>query len=186
MLSQEIKKMVEEELGMELRYPADCLVLSQAIFDKIHKVIGETTLQRAFGFFEKERDRKQRDSTMDILAEYLGYPNYKLMAKDMNEDTDISDFQWTETVEAENLKEGTQLQITYDPNRLLVFTYLGANKFIVNESIRSKLQMGDILEIHQLKVGHELLVNRVIRDNKDMDSYTGAKQGGLTSIEIFN
>ena len=98
MLSQEIKKRVEEELGMELRYPSDCLVLSQAIYDKIHKVIGETTLQRAFGFFEKERDRKQRDSTMDILAEYLGYPNYKLMAKDMNEDTDISDFQWTETV----------------------------------------------------------------------------------------
>lgn len=183
MLSQDLIKKIEEKFGMEVRYPEDCNALSQAIFDKTHKVLGTTTLKRAFGFLEK--DRIPRKSTMDILAEFLGYPNYKLMAKDMNEDTDISDFQWTETLEPEKLEEGTQLQITYDPNRLLVMTFLGKNQFIVNESIHSKLLKGDILEIHQLVVGHELVVNRVIRNGKDLGSYTGAKQGGLTSIEIF-
>lgn len=184
MLSQEIRKMIEDKLGMEIKYPNQCEVVAQAIEDVTGQTIGLSTIKRMYGFINEGRIPRQ--STLDILSAYLGYKDYKLMAKDLNEDSDISDFMWMDSVEPENLAVGTQLQITYDPKRLLILTYLGDFKFIVNESKRSKLQKGDTLEIHQLVVGHELVVNEVIRDGESKGSYTGAKQGGLTSIEIFN
>lgn len=184
MISKELIKKIEEKIGMEVRYPQDCDVIAQAIEDETGKTLGSTTIKRMFGFVNE--NRIPRLSTMDILAQFLGYSNFELMAKDINEDTDISDFTWMETVEPEKLAEGTQLQITYEPNRLLILTYLGNNKFIVNESKRSKLQKGDTIEIHQMVVGHELVVKHVWRNGQDFGSYTGAKQGGLTSIEIFN
>lgn len=184
MLSKEIIKKIEEKLGMEIKYPQQCEIVAQAIEDTTGQTIGISTIKRMYGFINEERIPRQ--STMDIISEFLGYKDYKLMAKDLHEDSDISDFMWMESVEPENLSVGTQLQITYDPKRLLILTYLGDYKFIVNESKRSKLQKGDTLEIHQLVVGHELVVNDVIRDGESKGSYTGAKQGGLTSIEIFN
>ena len=184
MLPQEIVKKIEAKLGMEINYPQQCEIVAQAIEDETGQTLGVSTVKRMLGFLNE--DRIPRQSTMDILSKFLGYKDAALMSKDISKDSEISDFTWMECVEPEDLKEGTQLQITYDPQRLLILTYLGDNKFIVNESKRSKLEKGDVLEIHQLVVGHELLVNDVTREGKSKGSYTGAKQGGLTSIEIFN
>lgn len=184
MLPQEIIKKIETKLGMEIKYPQQCEIVAQAIEDETGQTLGLSTVKRMFGFVNE--NRIPRHATMDILSRFLGYKDAKLLAKDMNSDAEISDFTWLESVEPENLKEGTQLQITYDPQRLLILTYIGDNKFIVNESKRSKLEKGDTLEIHQLVVKHELLVNNVWRNGQNLGSYTGAKQGGLTSIEVFN
>lgn len=184
MLNREIIKMIEEKLGMEIQYSQQAEIVAQAIEDATGQVLGVSTIKRMWGFVNE--NRIPRNQTMDIIAQYLGYHNYKELSHDINEDTQISDFEWMEQVNPEDLTVGSQLQFTYDPKRLVILTYLGDSKFIVNESKNSKLQKGDTLEIHQLVVGHELLVNEVIRDGKSLGSYTGAKQGGLTSIEIFN
>ena len=184
MLPKEIIKKIEEKLGMEIKYPNQCEILVQAIEDATGQILGLSTVKRMLGFTDEQRIPRQ--STMDILSKFLGYKDAALMSKDINEDSDISDFTWMDSVEPEDLEEGTQIQVTYEPKRLLILTYLGGYKFIINESKNSKLDKGDILEIHQLVRGMELAVKHVWRNGEDLGAYTGAKQGGLTSIEVFN
>lgn len=183
MLNQEIIKKIEEKFGKKLQYSNDCEALSEAIVEQTGQRISVATLKRMAGFASKQCHPHL--STMDILAQYLGYPNYELLAKDIDEDTEISDFAWVEELESKTLKEGTQLQITYDPGRVVVLTYLGNDMFIVNESYKSKLQQGDKVTISHFTKGFELLVSEVVRNGESLGSYQAAKSGGLTSIELF-
>lgn len=183
MINQEIIKKIEEKFGRKLEYSCDCDALSEAIIEETGQRIAMSTLKRMAGFVSKKC--KPRLSTMDIIAQYVGYPNYKLLAKEINDDTEISDFARVEELESKSLKEGTQLQITYDPERLLVLTYLGNDQFIVNESYKSKLQPGDKVTISHFTKGFELLVSDVVRNGVSLGPYQAAKGGGLTSIEVF-
>lgn len=107
-----------------------------------------------------------------------------MLAKDLGEDVDISDFRVVESIDSADLEIGEQIQITYQPNRLLVLSYIGDNKYVVNESRGSKLLKGDKLIIAGFYVGFELLVSDVERGGSHLGSYQAAKQGGLTSVEI--
>ncbi|MCH5213744.1 MAG: hypothetical protein J1E97_01025 [Muribaculaceae bacterium] len=183
MLNQEIIKKIEEKFGKKLQYSHDCEALSEAIAETVGERISVATLKRMAGMVSKKC--QPRLSTMDIIAQYIGYPNYQLLAQDIDDDTEISEFAWVEELESKSLKEGTQLQITYDPGRVLVLTYLGNDTFIVNESYKSKLQQGDVVTISHFTKGFELLVADVVRNGESIGSYQAAKAGGLTSIELF-
>lgn len=183
MLNQEIIRKIEEKFGKKIEYGRDCEALSEAIIEETGQRIAVATLKRMTGFASQKCIPHL--STMDILARYVGYPNYKLLAKELKEDTDISDFTWVDELESRSLKEGTQLQISYDPGRVLVMTYLGNDQFIVNEAYKSKLQQGDKVTISHFTKGFELLVSDVVRDGQSLGPYQAAKAGGLTSIELF-
>lgn len=178
----ELLKMLEEKLGKEIKYDSDLGVLSQAIQDELGETVSHNTLRR---MFKEDVKRNHRNSTNDILAHYLGYKNYELLLKDCGADADISIFTPVDSIDVESLQQGTQIQFTWDPNRLILASYMGNFKFIVNESMGSKnLVKGDILEISQLAVGFELYVVNVERNRENLGAYHAAKQGGLTSIEI--
>ena len=183
MINQEIIKKIEEKFGKKLLYSQDCEALSEAILEQTGERIAVSTLKRMAGFVSKKC--QPRLSTMDIIARFIGYPSYRLLSQEVNNDTEISDFAWVEELESKSLKEGTQLQLTYDPGRVLVLTYLGNDTFIVNESYKSKLQQGDKVTISHVTKGFELLVSDVMRNGESLGPYQAAKAGGLTSIELF-
>ena len=183
MINQEIIRKIEKKFGKKVEYGFDCDALAEAIREETGQPIALSTLKRMMGFVSQECT--PRLSTMDIIARYLSYPNYRTLAQEVNGDTEISDFAWVEELESKSLKEGTQLQITYDPGRVLVLTYLGNNTFIVNESFKSKLQQGDKVTISHFTKGFELLVSDVVRNGESLGPYQAAKAGGLTSIEVF-
>lgn len=182
-LSKELRKRVEERLGMPLRYSADCELLVQAIEEATGERLGVTTIKRMFGFAGELTE--PRGTTMDVIAQYLGYTDMKDMSSKLGNRSDISMFTSVESVDPASLAGGTQLQITYDPDRLIVMTYLGDSRFIVNESQNSKLRKGDKIRIAQLAKGFDLLALGVVRDGEDIGQYHAAKNGGLTSIEII-
>lgn len=183
MLNGKIREKIEEKHGQKMQYSQDCEALSESIFQATGERLSLATLKRLFGFVGLQVAPRQ--STMDIIAQYVGYPNYKLLAKEIGDDTEISDFTPVDEVVASATPEGTMVQITYDPGRVIVLTYLGDGWFIVNESIKSKLQQGDKIKVSHLTKGFKLKVSEVIRDGRDLGSYTGAKEGGLTSVEII-
>ena len=184
MLNKEIIKKIEDKFKSEIKYPGQCDALAQAIFDETKITIGVTTLKRLFGFAADER--RPHVSTLDVIARYIDYPSFKLLVKDLGEDCDISMYQPVESLDNKGLTVGTQVEITYDPQRLVLMTYIGDDRFVVNESKNSKLEKGDILEIVQMIVGTPFFCKEVVRDNKSLGNYLGAKQNGLTSIEIIN
>lgn len=182
-LSKELKKKIEERLGSPLNYSADCERLAAAIEEATGERLGVTTIKRMFGFAGEQVE--PRGTTMDIIAQYLGYANMRDMTRRLGDASDISMFSPVDKIEVAALTEGTQIQFTYDPNRLLVITYIGDFWFIINESLGSKLRKGDKIRLTQLANGFELLVTDVVRDGANLGPYHAAKDGGLTSMEII-
>lgn len=179
----EILKRLREEVGLGMTRSADFDVLSQAIRDRTNENLGVNTLKRLFGF--KTDKVVPRLSTMDIIAQYLGSDDYESLIKELGEDADISLFTPIDCLEVQELERGTQVRVSYDPNRVLFLTYIGDFKFIVNEVEGSRnIQKGDLLTITQLAVGHRFVVAHVIRDGVDLGAYESAKFKGLKSVEI--
>lgn len=183
MISDKIQQMIRERFNAPIQYPQQCEALALAIQESTGQTLGITTLKRMLGFVTGPAS--PRPSSLDIIAQYLGYPDYNLLAKDLGEDCEISDFRTVESIDSIDLEPGEQVQITYHPNRLLVLSYLGDNLYLVNEARGSKLLKGDKLLIAGFYVGFELLITDVERAGKHLGSYQAAKQGGLTSVEIL-
>ena len=180
----EILKRLREKVGLGMTRSADFDVLSQAIRDRTNENLGVNTLKRLFGF--KTDKVVPRLSTMDIIAQYLGSNDYESLIKELGEDADISIFTPIDCLEIQDLERGTQVRMSYDPNRVLFLTYIGDFKFIVNEVDGSKnILKGDLLIITQLAVGHRFVAAHVIRDGVDLGAYESAKFRGLKSVEII-
>ncbi len=183
MVSDKIKTMIRERFKSPIQYPQQCEALAMDIRESTGQALSTTTLKRMLGFVIGPASN--RTSSLDILAQYLGYPNYSILLKDIGEDSEISDFSPVENIDSDDLEIGEQIRIMYQPNRVLVLSYLGENLYIVNKSQGSKLLKGDKLRIAGFYVGFELLISDVERDKKHLGSYRAAIQGGLTGVEII-
>lgn len=182
MLPQSIINKILDKYGKEKVYSADCAPIA----DKIG--LSETTLKRMLGLVGEdspERNRTPHVSTMDILAKWLGYENYKALLREIGENDYSSDFTFMESIDVKDLAIDTQIQLKWEPSRIIVITYSGDDTFIINEAKNSKLQKGDKIKLTHLVLGQEFLVMGVWRGERLLGPYQGAKDGGLTSIEII-
>lgn len=180
----EILKRLREKVGLSMTKSADFDVLSQAIRDNTSENLGVNTLKRLFGF--KTEKVVPRLSTMDIIAQYLGCSDYESLLKELGEDADISLFTPVDCLEVQELAKGSQIQLSYDPNRIFFLTYIGDFQFIVNEVEGShNILKGDILTITQLAVGHRFVCSHVMRDGVDLGAYESAKFKGLKSVGVI-
>lgn len=182
MLSQSIIGKILAKYGKEKVYSADCASLAEKIG------LSETTVKRMLGLVGEnspERNRTPHVSTMDILAKWLGYENYRELLREIGENDYSSEFSFMESIDVKDLEVGTQIQLKWEPSRIIVITYCGNEDFIVNESKNSKLLKGDKIKLSHLVLGQELLVKEVWRGDRLLGPYRGAKDGGLTSIEII-
>lgn len=181
----EILRRLKDKVGLDMAKSSDFDILSQSIIDSTSENLSVNTLKRLFGF--KTDKVVPRVSTMDIIAQYLGYADYGSLIKDLGEDADISLFTPIDCLEVQELEKGTQIRVAYDPNRVFFLTYLGDCQFIVNDVEGSKnIRKGDLLTITQLAVGHRFVVAHVIRDGEDLGAYESAKFKGLKSVEIIS
>lgn len=80
----EILRRIRAMVGLDMSRSADYDVLSQAIRDRTKENLGVNTLKRLFGF--KTGKVVPRLSTMDIIAQYLGYEDYETLIKELGED----------------------------------------------------------------------------------------------------
>ena len=80
----EILRRIRAMVGLDMSRSADYDVLSQAIRDRTKENLGVNTLKRLFGF--KTDKVVPRLSTMDIIAQYLGYEDYETLIKKLGED----------------------------------------------------------------------------------------------------
>lgn len=183
MINDKIRQMIMEKFNSPIIYPQQCEALAMSIKETTGETLGTTTLKRMLGFVDGPA--RSRLASLDIIARYLGYPDYNLLSKDLGEDTDISDFSFVDGIDSTDLETGERIRISYHPNRMLLLRCIGENKYEVIESQGSKLLTGDKLIISGFYVGFELLVSDVERGGIHLGSYQAAKQGGLTDVEII-
>lgn len=181
-----ILNMISEKTGLDLHNVADCNYVMNDIESVTNEKLGLNTVKRLLGFSREVADRTPRQTTLDIIAKYLEYPDWTTLEKvEMNSSN--SEFgEVDETQYAEDFEEGTLVEISYYPDRCITFRYLGDNMFEVIDSFNStNLQPGDVAEIHQLTKGFPLLSPKVVRNGENLGKLRAGKNGGLTSIKVF-
>ena len=72
---KELRNAMEKTVGRRMRVRGDYDFLSGQIFAKTHQHISPTTLKRLWGYLPS--DAKPRLSTLDLLAEFLGYDDWE-------------------------------------------------------------------------------------------------------------
>lgn len=71
---EELKVEVEKNYGRKIANRGDCELLSDDLFKKLSINISYNTIRRLFGISEY---RKPRESTLDILAQYIGFNSFQ-------------------------------------------------------------------------------------------------------------
>lgn len=177
------RELIERRFGRTVLCSADCKCLRKSIIERTGVAIGETSVKRMFGFADDPTEIRR--STYDILAMYLGYKSLRDMERDMGDTFDISSFSPVKEIDVHGLAPGVRVRITYDPMRVVEMTYLRDCRFRVDRSEKCKLEEDDIVTITHLTMGFDLIVRNVERAGYSIGEYHGAKDGGLTSIEIL-
>ncbi len=175
--------MVVERFGSPLIYPQQCEALAADILSATGQSLGVTTLKRMFGFVKGAAS--PRRASLDIVAVYLGYEDFKQLRNEIGYDIDISDFDDFDSLTSDDLEPGERVRISYEPSRCLTLEYLGDNLYNVVTAEGSKLQAGDRLLIAGFYVGFELLISNVERQGTHLGPYRAAKRGGLTEVVII-
>lgn len=174
--------MLKRKSGNDLRLPSDCEQLSFDIASKTGVRIGSTTLKRLLGFANDERT--PHTSTLDAIAHYLGYVHWDELSA--IEDKGNSDFSSSDDeIRSADLQIGNEVEITYLPDRRVVFSFLGDNRYRVGQSQNSKLQNGDEVEILNFVLHHPLLVLQVWRNGTPLGQFTAGRVSGLSSIQVI-
>ena len=183
MLPEVIKKRIEHKYGKEIRYSKDCEVLAQMISIETKEKISDTTLLRLFGFTKIKIDN-HRLYTLDIIAKFIGFScwNEAINKGNMNDDT--SYIKGIDRVAFNNLEEGQVITISYSKDILLKLKFIGSFMFEVIFSEKSKLKLGDVLNILRLDLTHPLICEKVIRSGKNMGPFEGGENGAIIKIKI--
>lgn len=181
MLSKITLKEIELKFGQEIRYPADCEALSGHISMITKERVSTSTLKRLLGFVKGTKE--PRLFTLDVLAKYLGYENWDFYIEKFS-NTDNSEFLNIEQVDVSTIEVNDIVSFSYDPNRDVILKYLGNFIFEVDASQNSKLQKYDKLKVLHFVKHYPLLINSVVRDEKDMGQFKAAKVSGIKNIVI--
>lgn len=180
-LKTAVKARLEEACGKRLDTPTDCQAVVDGVWTKLHEHVSLNTIKRIVGFLPYEKTHRQ--STLDIIARYLGYAGWvELVAALQGSNSDFA--MNAETILAAQLHVGDCVRLTYHPERMLTLHYQGDGRFLVEESVNSKLQVDDSVAISAITLHYPLLASEVIRNGQSLGEYTAGKVGGVTSISL--
>jgi N-acetylneuraminic acid mutarotase len=74
MLTEKIKKQIQEVYGQEIKYPRDCEGLAACIKEKTGNNISSSTLKRLYGFVRTSNNPSKY--TLDTIAMYIGFSDW--------------------------------------------------------------------------------------------------------------
>ena len=81
---QQLRQCAEDTIGTKMRTPKDFESLSECIYQKTHQRVSSSTLKRLWGYLSS--DTVPRQSTLDILAQFVGYADYDIFCLTYEED----------------------------------------------------------------------------------------------------
>lgn len=170
---------IEKAISKEVRTPKDFEELREHIYRRLHLMVSSTTLKRLWGYLHD--DVQARLGTLDILAQFLGYKNFRDYSYHRN--------QYLEMIQSSpvlsrklNVKDdinvNDKLLLTWQPNRQCEIIYMGNFTFKVLSSCNTRLLPGDTFTCSLLIEGEPLYIDNLQQGNKPPIAYVcGIKSG---------
>ncbi|MBQ6179546.1 MAG: hypothetical protein IJK32_08525 [Bacteroidales bacterium] len=178
----ELKRRFEDQLRRKIKTPKDFIFLSGVVWDRTHETISPTTLKRLWGYIDGAD--QARSSTLDILSKALGFKDWDDFLADVD-NKGGSDLVVSPHVSADDLKEGSRVAVSWNPDRHCVFRYLGNTNFIVEEALNSKLKKGDTFSATLFILNEPLFLNNLIQGHNPPVPFVIGNRDGLREIEVL-
>ena len=172
---------VEERFGEAVKTTAGFERLATSIDFTVGQTLGASTLKRLWGYIPEKTT--PRLSTLDILARYAGYKDFKAFRKTLHAEESSAYVTERTCLTSADLDEGDKVRIGWAPDRIVTLAYLGSDRFEVVESVNAKLLPGDVIEVSCFLMGWPLFVPCIHRGDTITPPYIAAKARGLSSIE---
>lgn len=180
---KDIRHMVEDVTGVNMKTPKDFDLLVQSIFDRTHVLLSTSTLKRFWGYVAKNDEARgeMRQTNLDILARYVGFTNWEAFCnRNKAADKDTSSlFYGHKQISTESLSPGDTLTIMWQPNRQASLLYQDNDTFLVTACENCKLMVGDTFQCHTFVENQPLVVINLKREGQPPCGYTCGKTGGI-------
>ncbi|MDE7345998.1 MAG: hypothetical protein K2N48_04555 [Muribaculaceae bacterium] len=174
---------LSEKIGQDVTTPAGASYLCLDIKSKINEDLGLNTVKRLVGVLPS--DSEPRKTTLNIIANYLGYPSWDIL----QEDTTIEGSAFGKKdifMKMSDLEDMTVVEICWKPGREILIRHDGDGQYTVLKSKNSKLFPGDILTLSQLAIGFPFIADKVFREGKSLGCYRAADGAGITRLNIID
>ena len=180
-IKEEVRRLIKMEFfgdaNRELRTDNDYTSLSIDI-EEISKKLNINTLKRFFDHWGKGIDYKFSNATLDAIAGYIGYSDWKDLEKNIN--SPKSDFSFVAPIEI-----GDEYLIKYSPDRVVKLKLIGKNRYIVISSSGSKLKVNDECTADSFDVGSLFCVTDVVREGVNIGQYRSAPNHFITKTRLI-
>lgn len=169
---------VEQKLGKAMQTPFDFECLEERIEEKTKERVSASTLMRVWGY---RKGVSTRQSTLDILARYLGYADYATFCQwvPTKDDEPQSDEVVSRHLRTADLKVGQQVELTWQPNRRCVVKLQKGRSFRVIEAEQTKLSVGDTFECDIFIEGEPLYLSQLVHEGRSPMVYVAGKKSGI-------
>jgi len=176
-----LRKLVEQAMQRSMMSPADFNYLSLRLFDTLHVHISPTTLKRFWGYLPEGGNMVPRMSTLDVLSKMVGFQSWRdYLERTQNGVSAESGFATTSVLYVQGLRVGTEILLTWAPNRKVQIRYEGENLFTIISSVNSKLSVGDTFITSCLAQGEPLYMHTLVHQGGLPTGYVCGKNCGIS------
>lgn len=181
-----LRSFVEKVSGRRMRTSNDFIYLCGSIQGRLNITLGVSTLKRIWGYVDGVCC--PRISTLDILSQYVGYPDWETFVSDYCESdkSQSSQVLWTKSVLWSEIPEGAEFEITWNPGRRLRLRHLERGRFLVVESEKSKIKEGDTFHCDRFILLQPLNLFGLEREGCDPCDFIVGNKGGLQTISLLD
>lgn len=174
---------VEQSINLKMRTPKDFDFLREQIFQKLNMLISPTTLKRIWGYLVD--DTTPRDSSLTVLAQFVGYADYDSFCEGVaNDDLPSNSILGNCLHVTEELAVADRIILRWEPQRVCVIEYQDNGKFEVLSSEMTRLQPGDTFCCLTIIEGEPLYLDRLHQGDRPPVGYVCGKKGGI-SYEVI-
>lgn len=180
-LIETLRTYVEDAANIRPKIRSDFESLANAIAKRLgaNGRLSATTLMRLWGYVNERP--KTRVTTLNILAQYVGYVNFDAFEKSIEKNGEKvqSGILAGRTLRSSMLSEGDLIEIRWNPNRVVAIRSLGKSRFFVVRSENSKLQVGDTFECLFFVQNEPLFIDRLKHNDQQLSSYVCGRDDGI-------
>lgn len=178
---EELRRLVEQALGMEVKTPSDFELLLNQILEKTGQRLSLSTLKRFWGYVDKDNtDYHVRVTTLDILSQYAGHQSWVAFCQADLKASNESGTTASRHLYVKELTVGTHIVLKWKPDRVVTLRYEGEDLLTVVESINSKLRPGDTCHCSHIVEGMSLTLFSLVREGTLMGNYVCGKTHGVS------
>ena len=175
-----LQQKAEQVAGRAMNTPRDFDYLATRIFEKTKGYIAPITLKRFWGYLGDEYRKKPYRSTLNILAQFVGYVSIEAFEEShAGGSMVVSDFLTNDSLQVASLEKDTRIELRWYPDRCVTIVYLGMEMFRVGESVNSKLSAGDTFMVSQLIDGEPLILRCLVHEGLDPTNYVCGQVNGV-------